>query len=166
MTKAKGIIVPTLILTVIAALVAVLLAFTYNATGVGNIQPGLNEEECVEFAPLVIPDSKKLIKVGYQSKEENLLGVYKNESGDELALHIQTVGYAGKGKPIEALVGFDTEGTIIGVAIVACGETPGLGTRIENPEYLQNYVGVNGSADEVDTITGATISSAEPLTPT
>ena len=45
MGKAKSIIIPTLVLTIISVLVAVLLAFTYNATGVGNIQPGLSEAE-------------------------------------------------------------------------------------------------------------------------
>ena len=159
MGKAKSTIIPTLVLTIISVLVAVLLAFTYNATGVGNIQPGLSEEECVEFAPLVFPDSEKLEKVDYQSDQADLLGVYQNASGDGIALHIQTVGYAGKGTPIEALVGFDLEGAITGVAIVSCGETPGLGTRVEDAEYLENYVGISGTADSVDTITGATISS-------
>lgn len=74
-------------------------------------------------------------------------------------MHIQTAGYAGKSKPIEALVGFDQDGTIVNVMIVSCQETPGLGTKIEDAEYLKGYQGVSGSADSVDTITGATISS-------
>ena len=107
MGKAKEILVPTLALTVIAVLVAVLLAVTYNATGVGNIQPGLSDEECVEYASTVIPDAQKLIKADYQSGEADLLGVYQDEGKTGVALHIQTVGYAGKSYPIEALIGFD-----------------------------------------------------------
>jgi electron transport complex protein RnfG len=159
MKNVKAILVPTLVLTIISVLIAGLLAFTYNATGVGNIVPGLSDEECETMAPLVIPDAKKLVRVDYQTDEKDLLGVYQDEEGTGVVLHIQTVGYAGKSSPIEALVGFDSEGTILGVTIVSCPETPGLGTRIEDPEYLQNYVGVSGSADSVDTITSATISS-------
>ncbi len=85
--------------------------------------------------------------------------LYGDEGKNGVALHIQTVGYAGKSSPIEALIGFDQEGAVTGIVIVSCSETPGLGTRIEDPEYLKNYTGVSGSADGVDTITGATISS-------
>lgn len=159
MAKIKDIVIPTLVLTIISVLIAALLAFTYNATGVGNIVPGLSDEECETLAPVVIPDAKKLVRIDYQTDEKDLLGVYQDEEGTGVALHIQAIGYGGKGSPIEALIGFDSEGTILGVTIVSCQETPGLGTRIEDPEYLQNYVGVSGSADSVDTITSATISS-------
>lgn len=159
MAKYKNIIVPTLTLTIISVLVAVLLAVTYQATGVGNIQPGLSDEECAEFAGKVIPGASKLAQVPYESENADLLGVYKNENGDELALLVQAVGYAGKDTPVQILVGFDQEGVTTGVAIVSSGETPGLGTKIEDEEYLQQYVGLSGSADGVDTITGATFSS-------
>ena len=159
MGKYKNIIVPTLTLTIISVLVALLLAVTYQATGVGNIQPGLSDEECAELAGKVIPGASKLAQVPYESDDPDLLGVYQNESGEELALLVQAVGYAGKNTPIEILVGIDPEGTVTGVTVVSSGETPGLGTKIEDEEYLQSYVGISGSADGVDTITGATFSS-------
>lgn len=158
MGKYKNILLPTLVLMVISVLIAALLAFTYNATGVGNLGTGLNDEELVEFA-YVIPNAEKLEQVDYTSEEKDLLGVYTDADKTGVALHIQTAGYGGKSKPIEAVVGLDADGVITGVAIASCQETPGLGTKIENPDYLAGYIGVSGSAQGVDTITSATISS-------
>lgn len=160
MGKYKNIIIPTIVLTVIAGLVAALLAFTYQVTGVGNLGTGLTEEELVEYAPVVFPESDGALSLyEYDSQEADLLGVYVNENKDGVALHIQTAGYSGKSKPIEALVGLNQDGEIQGIAIVSCQETPGLGTKIQDEEYLKNYQGISGSADSVDTITSATISS-------
>lgn len=160
MGKYKNIIVPTVVLTVIAGLVAALLAFTYEVTGVGDLGTGLTQEELAEYAPVVLPESDGALQLyEYDGGAADLLGVYVNDSKDGVALHIQTVGYGGKSKPIEALIGLNQNGEIQGIAIVSSQETPGLGTKIEDEEYLKNYQGISGSADSVDTITSATISS-------
>lgn len=158
MGKYKNIILPTFVLTFISALIALLLAFTYNATGVGNLGTGLSDEEMIEFAT-VIPNCEKLSQIDYNSQEKDLLGIYSDENKSAIALHVKVTGYGGKSKPIEALIGLDKGGTITGVTIVACQETPGLGTKIQNLDYLKNYIGVSESSQDVDTITSATISS-------
>lgn len=158
MKNMKNIIIPTVVLAIISTSIALLLALTYNLTGVGNIGTGLSNEELLEFAS-VIPNCEKLQSVDYKSQEKDLLGVYTNENKENLVLHIQTAGYGGKSSPIEALVGFNDDGTISSVKIVACPETPGLGTKIQDETYLENYVGISGNTDSVDTITSATISS-------
>lgn len=159
MQKYKNIIIPTCVLTLIACLVAALLAFTYNATGIANLGTGISEEDLAKNAPIVLPGSTTLTKADYTPTDENLVAVYLNEDKTGMAMHIKTTGYAGKSKPIEVLVGLNKDGQIQGITIVACQETPGLGTKIENPEYLQNFVGISGTAQDVDTITSATISS-------
>lgn len=73
--------------------------------------------------------------------------------------------------PIELLIGYDprTRNTL-GVAILSSRETPGLGDKIQGKQWLAQFSGLltpligrkAGSArnrDEVDMITGATISS-------
>lgn len=160
MKQYKNIIIPTFVLTLIAGLVAGLLAFTYNATGIANLGTGLSEDELKEYAPIVLPEASGLTAFSYDSEEKDLLGVYAADDHSGVALHIQTAGYAGKSKPIEAFIGFNQDGEIQGITIVSCQETPGLGTKIQDEAYLKNYLGISGSADEVDTITSATISSA------
>lgn len=81
--------------------------------------------------------------------------------------------FAGPGLwgPIEGVIALEPDlNTIKGITIIKQEETPGLGGRITEPAYLDSYVskqiingikpvppGTSSSVDEVDTITGATL---------
>ena len=86
-------------------------------------------------------------------------------SGEVLgyAAAAEAQGYGGK---VQLMVGMDARGQeIIGMKIVQQSETPGLGSRIEEPEFLQQFVGRTPEnvrlegANSIQAITGATISS-------
>jgi electron transport complex protein RnfG len=91
-------------------------------------------------------------------------------AGSLVGFAISTVG-PGFQDPIEVLVGFDPRtAKTLGLAIVSSRETPGLGDKIQGKGWLAQFAGTavplvavkNGSAqkaNEVDMITGATISS-------
>lgn len=67
-------------------------------------------------------------------------------------------GYAG---PIEFVLGFDIDGKITGLDIVGSQETPGLGSRVNNPEWKEMWKGRDAGYKfdkGVDAFTGATIS--------
>lgn len=69
----------------------------------------------------------------------------------------------GFGGPMTILVGMENE-TIKGIGIVTHRETPGLGDKIEEREFLDRFVGVDVAyvalppEGRIDGITGATIS--------
>jgi Na+-translocating ferredoxin:NAD+ oxidoreductase subunit G len=82
------------------------------------------------------------------------------------------IGYAylaagkGYGGSIEILVGLEDETTIKGISIINHSESPGLGSRITEDEYLTQYnklkisdSDLKSSGGKIDAITGATISS-------
>ncbi len=89
------------------------------------------------------------------------------------------IGYAfiasgiGYSSTIETMVGVDSTGKIIGIKVLAQGETPGLGTKVQEvrygekePWFPQQFLGRNVSklaidkdGGEIKSITGATISS-------
>ena len=62
------------------------------------------------------------------------------------------------GEPLTLAVGFDPEGTILGIVVVEDNETPGLGTKIEEPDYIAQYIGKT-EVSGVEAIAGATNSS-------
>jgi electron transport complex protein RnfG len=73
-------------------------------------------------------------------------------------------GYSGN---INIMVGIDPSGTVAGIEILSHNETPGLGDKIDLPEFKDIFAGKNlDNADwrvkkdggEFDQITGATIS--------
>jgi Na+-translocating ferredoxin:NAD+ oxidoreductase subunit G len=82
------------------------------------------------------------------------------------------IGYAylaqgkGYGGTIEILVGLEDETTIKGISIITHNESPGLGSRITEDSYLEQYNGLkiqdtdmSSNGGKIDAITGATISS-------
>ena len=72
----------------------------------------------------------------------------------------------GFGGDLTLMVGFDADGKILGVSIVSLSETPGLGARVDDADYLSQYKGKSGSlglnkdgGSDIDAISGATYSS-------
>jgi electron transport complex protein RnfG len=83
------------------------------------------------------------------------------------------IGYAfvaigkGYGGDIDILVGLEDENTVKGITIISNEETPGLGTRITEPSFTDQFdglvideVALEDEGGEIDAITGSTISSA------
>ncbi len=70
---------------------------------------------------------------------------------------------AGFGGDMDVMVGFVPDGSaIVGVQVVSHSETPGLGSRVSESEYLAKYVGKSGNLTldtDIDAISGSTISS-------
>ena len=157
---------PTLVLIIIATLISVLLAFTYNAAGVAALATaGLKPDELAEYQPTVLPGATTLKQISVSTEDPALLGVYADEGGSGAALHILTQGY--QGNDMKLLVGINPDGTVAGVVYTECNETPGLGTKTNDPAFLGQFVGKSGEltvgkaggGSDIDAISGATISS-------
>ena len=98
---------------------------------------------------------------------ENVVSVIRKTDGSGLCFEVTVDGYAKDG--LHMLVGLDAEGSVTGVYIVSSGETPGLGTKVDNSEFLGQYTGKTGelvlvkaapkSDNEIEGVTGATYSS-------
>ena len=81
-----------------------------------------------------------------------------------------TVGYAltaapqGYGGPIPITVGISTEGHITQTYVGALQETAGLGTKVAEPDFKDQFIAIAADPDtlnnDVDTIGGATVSSS------
>lgn len=92
-----------------------------------------------------------------------------------VSLQGQLTGYAvktysdyGFGGRIELMLGFLSDGSIHGLSVLQHRETLGIGSKITNPAFLDQFVGKNPASFDlnlkqdggmVDAITGATISS-------
>ncbi|MGL4485138.1 MAG: RnfABCDGE type electron transport complex subunit G [Anaerovoracaceae bacterium] len=165
----KEYIKPTLVLVVIALTVSLVLALTYKVTD-PQIK-ALNIKMANEARQEVLPKAE-----GYQElKVDNkmypdIVDCYQstNKVGDVITS--LDSGFGGK---IKVMTGFDENGQITGVKVLEHAETPGLGTQAMTVEYLKQYTKANvtqkiktkkinsedGEATEIDTITGATITS-------
>ena len=83
--------------------------------------------------------------------------VYVDEGGSGYVLSASSKGYKGT---VTVTVGLDNDGKIIGISADVSTETTGIGSKAGDPEYIvDRFVGLSGSADSVDTLSGATYSS-------
>lgn len=60
--------------------------------------------------------------------------------GENTAFEITADGYSTGG--LHVLVGVNSGGAVSGVSIMTIGETPGLGTKVQNPDFLGQFEGV------------------------
>lgn len=106
-----------------------------------------------------------------KEREEFVTEAYEISSDSEVigyAIKSLAKGYSGE---IDVLVGIKTDGTLGGVKILSQTETPGLGAKIEEEKFSGQYrdmpisetikvvKGSKSNENEVEAITGATISS-------
>lgn len=88
--------------------------------------------------------------------------VYEVLSGGAVVGYCVEVASPGFGGDISMMVGFEADRSVKGVSIVSMSETPGLGSKVNAPAFLEQFNGATGSVavgEEIDAITGATISS-------
>lgn len=100
---------------------------------------------------------------------EDSLEIYPAKQGEDL-IGIAIVGASEKGFNglVKVMTGFDLEGTIQNTVVLEQDETPGLGTKVKEEKFIQQFRGKNPASfslvvkkdrGDVDALTGATITS-------
>ena len=153
---------PTVVLLIICLVVSGALAFTYQLTA-PQIEK-INKENADAARLVVLPDADSFTAVE-GDLPDGVTEYYVADNGSGVVVTTQNKSFGGL---ITVMTGFDADGTITGVKVTAHSDTPGLGTKAQDPEYLKkNYVGKT-STDNADSIkkdstvqavTGATVSS-------
>jgi len=95
--------------------------------------------------------------------EDDIYMIYADEAEVGFAFLAVGKGYGGN---IDILVGLENETTVKGVTIISHLETPGLGARITESSFRDQFAGLNiddvalkRDGGQIDAVTGATISS-------
>lgn len=147
------------VLMIISIFSGAVLAQTYKVTYPNIKQNALKKQE--EAIMQVIPGAKK-----YEEISEDGIKVFKgfDENGNFKGIAFIAQG-GGFGGTIQMMVGLDPEEEVLtGMTVLSHLETPGLGARIEEAWFKEQFVGKaikDGfvAKEDIDAITGATISS-------
>lgn len=157
----KNYIMPTAVLTAIVVVCVALVVLAYNFTYVDTtgiitdkLDAGLQDVLGKGSYEMILNENNEGKKVPLTY--DGITSIIKDENG-QLAFEIVTDGYAKNG--LHVLVGIDTDGAVTGVSIITIGETPGLGTKVNDKTFLDKFKGINDSPEKVDNVTGATYSS-------
>jgi electron transport complex protein RnfG len=160
----------TLSLTLISLVAAASLGFVYEMTkepiAISILSKKLNgiKQVIPEFTNNPNDDMFRL-----PADNGDSLEIYPAKKGDELLGYAvntySPLGFAGN---IRLIAGFKPDGTIISITVLEQKETPGLGTKMAEPAFKDQFQGKNPAefklkvkkdGGPVDAITAATISS-------
>lgn len=153
-------IAPALVLVIICLVVTAALAGTY---GVANPLIEANAQKTADEArTLVLPDGDSFTQ--YDGKlVEGITECYMADNKSGMAVTATSKSFGGT---LTAMVGIDKDGKVTGVTVTEHADTPGLGTKAMEVDYLAQYAGVETAGEDnikndagVDYIVGATISS-------
>lgn len=93
---------------------------------------------------------------------------FTRAEGEVTGLAVEAAGHGGYAGDIVLMIGLDRRsGEMLGVEIVAHGETPGVGAQVEKAAFREQWRGLpateatalRGQGGQIDAITGATFSS-------
>lgn len=151
---------------------AALLAWVYQVTK-GPIQQAQNAKELQAIADVTEGefDNDPFEEKAYISTPDNkqqLILYPARKDGNINAVAIKTTSNKGFGGQLDLIVGFFLDGSISGFKVINSNETPGLGSKVNEKRFQEQFFGVIPQKDvfkvrqdggEIDAVTGATISS-------
>lgn len=148
-----GLVGPTVILFVICFVITFALAGVYNLTA-PVIAAG--ELEAANAARMeVLPEGEGFSLIEGPSLPEGVTEAYKADNGAGYVFTSAAKGFDG---PVVYMIGIDADGAVVGIQMFSHNETPGLGTKVAEPEYLTQYLG-DVDPNAVDAVSGATRTS-------
>ena len=169
MKKFKSIInsVPgtTLILFLICVIVTAALAGTNFITKdrITKLNIQAEKDAMAEVIPASLYENGS-VKVNGQPRDYVIA-----KNGEEILGYIVTTVTQGYGGEVKVMTGVDPSGDIINVRILAADdETPGLGAKVKNKDFYNQYIGKSSGVgvvknfpaeNDIIAVTGATISS-------
>jgi len=166
MGKKENIFNMVIVLTIICAVSAFALSLVYNITK----EPIAKQKrlEMIKAIKSVLPDGvtndplKDKLTI-----DKRIVYVGKNKEGKVVGVAFKCISNEGYGGKIEIMLGLKVDGTINAIQILSHAETPGLGAKIEQPWFKDQFKGRNLSntkwkvkkdGGDIDQISGATIS--------
>lgn len=152
---------PTVILLLICLVISGALSVIYQVTAPRIEQ--INKEIADAARMQVLPDADAFTAVEGELPD-GTTEYYIANNGSGVVVTTQNKSFGGT---ITVMTGFDAEGAITGVTITDHADTPGVGTKAMDPEYLSQYQGLTATDNAanikkdtaVDEVTGATVSS-------
>lgn len=121
------------------------------------VVPGYDNNPVKEKYRLPTPDRRDTLDFFPAKKGTELIGVAVKTRSSK--------GYSGN---IWLMVGLNPQGEILNIMVIEHQETPGLGSKMTTPKFIEQFLGLNPGftplrvkkdGGSIDGITGATISS-------
>ncbi len=149
---------PAVILSIICAVTSGLLAFTNDLTLPIITQNEIDTANAARMALLPADGFEKI-----EGDYENISEIYKATDDSGYVITAFAQGYAGE---VPVMAAF-SEGKLLGVTFLANSETPGLGQKVRDDKFAQQFTDTDAkdlTISDVDVIAGATITTNAAIT--
>ncbi|HAK42040.1 MAG TPA: electron transporter RnfG [Clostridium sp.] len=149
------------ILLAITAIAGLILAFAHDITK-APIEAKAKADQAV--AMKVVLEAEEFTDLTDDITNESITGLFEAKTGGNAAGYVFQVNSSGYGGKIELMVGINGEGAVSGIKILSHTETPGLGSKAEDPTFTEQFKGLPSETElavgsDIQAITGATITS-------
>jgi electron transport complex protein RnfG len=132
-------LIPALVLIIVCAVSALLLTFVHDVTYTdesGTVTPAIEAAlgeiyGNSDFEVITLPD--------VQSDPAAYIDLAVKNADGEAAFVVVSDGYSKGG--LTLLVGLDYTGAVKGIVTLESGETPGLGTKTDTPDFRNQFTG-------------------------
>jgi len=157
--KSSEMVSLTVILFAITAITALLLGLV-NFITADKIKAIAADKTNAAMAE-VMPAARSFTELDAADSDPLVTAVYEAD-GQGYVFQVSPSGFGGE---ITMIVGIGTEGSVTGVAIVDMAETSGLGDNAKTAEFRSQFeglsepAGVSKDGGEIDTLTGATVTT-------
>ena len=148
----KKIIHLTVFLAIVSALAGGILGYVNALTS-----PIIEEQKIAAVKSslqAIFKGSDEFNEISFEDASGNVVNAYE-AVGAGYAFNVEVQGYK---DVIRFIVGIDNSGKIVGLEVNYVNDTPGLGSKVAEPEFINSIVGKQVDAS-LDVISGATISS-------
>ncbi len=166
----------------IKMVVVLLVICTTSGVVLSYVNEATEEPREYSYIKFVQEPSMKAVLGDYDNdpvKERIKLIVGEDEEGNPVEVVVfpakkggntEAIAYSAAAKGyhdlIEVMIGVGPDGTLTGISIMTHTETPGLGARIVEPEFTDQFAGLDldtsklaAEGGKVDTLSGATFST-------
>jgi len=151
----KDIIKPVLVLTLICLFTAAALAVTNSFTE--PVITAAAAERAARVRSEIIPDAAGFEPLSIIGMPDAVREAYRTTNNVGYVFILSVAGYGGD---IGIICGFHEDGTIIATRVLEHSETKGLGDKVAEESFGDQFAGKDSSMPGVSAITGATISSS------
>ena len=145
-------IMPPLVLTLICVIISGLLVLA-NAATKDKIAQAQQDKLNTSLEALFGEGQYTPLEDMHYDRVTQVISSAKNE----VIFEITVDGYSTDG--LQLLIGIDPEGKLAGISFVSIGETPGLGTKVQDDSFLRQFMGISSSDFTMTPVTVATYSS-------
>ena len=148
-----------IILFVVTVVCTILITITYNYTT--PILSARQENKVNDTLASMYDniDSYEEIERSFDRKKTSVTNVYLVTLPDNQSSYIYSTSAIGKNGSVDMLISVVDDGQIDVVKYTRMEETPKIGDKLSEPDYITSLEAISTSNPEIDMVTGATITS-------